>query len=156
MLKIGDKFPVFKLPVSEGKNFSLKDLHGKYAVVYFYSKDGSTGCTLEAHEFSLLATAFQDAGATIVGVSPDSISAHERFTAKNDLKITLLSDPNHELLEKAGVWQLKKMYGREYMGVVRSTFILDPKGKILFLWTKVKAKGHAAEVLAKLKSLIAP
>jgi peroxiredoxin Q/BCP len=153
MLKIGDKFPAFHLPASEEEDFGLKDLSGKFAVVYFYSKDGSAGCTLEAHEFSLLAKDFQKAGAVVVGVSPDSLAAHEKFIAKHELELILLSDPQKELLEKAGVWQKKKMYGKEYMGVVRSTFLIDKSGKILFLWTKVKAKGHAAQVLAKLKEL---
>ncbi|MDR2339232.1 MAG: peroxiredoxin [Deltaproteobacteria bacterium] len=153
-LEIGKKFPAFSLMGQDDKKTSLKDLRGKWAVLYFYPKDNSSGCSLEAGEFSHLEPEFKKLGASVFGVSPDSSKSHDNFIEKKSLTIPLLSDPEHALLEKAGAWREKKMYGREFMGVVRSTFLIDPDGKIAFRWDKVKAAGHAKEVLAKLKELM--
>jgi peroxiredoxin Q/BCP len=153
MIDIGEKFPPFNLPNQEGKPVTLKSLAGNYNVIYFYPKDNTSGCSLEARGFSVLRDKFKEKGVSIVGISPDNQASHEKFCQKNDLTITLLSDTEHTFLEKIGVWQKKKMCGREYMGVVRTTFLIDPKGKVAFVWSKVKPQGHAEEVYAKLTEL---
>ena len=147
----GKAFPQFSLPDQNGVMRGPGDYAGKWLVVYFYPKDNTSGCTLEAKSFTDLAGQFADHDAVIVGVSPDSVKSHCGFIAKHGLGITLLSDPEHALLEAAGAWQKKKLYGKEHMGVVRSTALVDPQGVVREVWTKVKAAGHAEEVLARLR-----
>ena len=149
----GKAFPQFSLPDQNGVMRGPGDYAGKWLVVYFYPKDNTSGCTLEAKSFTDLAGQFADHDAVIVGVSPDSVKSHCGFIAKHGLGITLLSDPEHALLEAAGAWQKKKLYGKEHMGVVRSTALVDPQGVVREVWTKVKAAGHAEEVLARLRQL---
>jgi peroxiredoxin Q/BCP len=152
-LKKGDNAPEFSLKNKEEKEISLKDFHGKYVVLYFYPKDNTKGCTQEAIDFSELTDSFEKNNCVILGVSPDSSKSHTNFINKHDLKVELLSDPEHGAMEKYGVWQLKKMYGKEYMGVVRTTFLISPDGKIEEVWNKVRVKEHAKKVLDSLCSL---
>ena len=152
-LNIGDNAPNFCLPDQNGDEVCLDDMKGDWLVLYFYPKDNTKGCTLEAIDFTLNKTDFDKMGAKILGVSPDSVRSHENFCRKHDLTITLLSDPNHKALELYNVWKLKKMYGREYMGVERSTFLVDPEGKISETWRKVKVKGHVDAVKQRLAEL---
>ena len=153
MLEVGDKAPDFCLPNQDSEEVCLRDLQGSWVVLYFYPKDSTPGCTTEALDFTAHLPEFEALGATVLGVSPDSIRRHRNFIEKKELKVTLLSDEEKEVLQAYGVWQLKKSYGREYMGVVRSTFIIDPDGKIAAKWEKVKVKGHVEEVLNRLKEL---
>ena len=153
MLEVGDKAPDFCLPNQDSEEVCLRDLQGSWVVLYFYPKDSTPGCTTEALDFTAHLPEFEALGATVLGVSPDSIRRHRNFIEKKELKVTLLSDEEKEVLQAYGVWQLKKNYGREYMGVVRSTFIIDPDGKIAAKWEKVKVKGHVEEVLNRLKEL---
>ncbi len=150
---IGDNAPDFELLDKDGNKVSLKSHKGKWVVLYFYPKDDTPGCTIEAVDFTRFADDFKRLGAVVLGVSPDSTKSHCGFAEKHGLDIVLLSDPDHKIIEKYDAWQLKKMYGKEYYGVVRSTFLIDPKGKITFIWQKVQAQGHAEEVLGKLKEL---
>jgi peroxiredoxin Q/BCP len=152
-LTIGDEAPEFCLPDSALGEICLNELKGKWVVLYFYPKDGTKGCTMEAVEFTLAEDEFTDKNAVIIGVSPDSPGSHKKFEDKNDLTITLLSDEEKDTLEKYDVWQKKKMFGREYMGVVRSTFLIDPQGNIAYIWPKVKVDGHVDEVMEKLVEL---
>ena len=153
MLQVGDKAPDFCLPNQDNEEICLRDFQGSWVVLYFYPKDNTPGCTTEALDFTALKDEFEKEGAIILGVSPDSVKKHQNFIAKKNLGITLLSDEDKEVLKEYGVWQLKKNFGKEYMGVVRSTFLIDPDGKIAYIWPKVKVKGHAKEVLEKLKEL---
>jgi len=152
-MNIGQKAPEFCLPNQDSEEICLRDLRGSWIVLYFYPKDSTPGCTTEACDFSEALPDFAGLGATILGVSPDSIKRHQNFIAKKDLKITLLSDEDKAVLQSYGVWQLKKNYGREYMGVVRSTFLIDPDGAIAAIWEKVRVKGHAEAVKEKLAEL---
>ncbi len=152
MLEVGQKAPEFCLPNQDEVEICLRDLKGKWIVLYFYPKDNTPGCTTEACDFTTEFEEFEELDAVIIGVSPDSPKKHRNFIAKKDLKITLLADEEKEVLQSYSVWQLKKMYGREYMGVVRSTFLINPKGDIEAIWSKVKVKGHVQEVKEKLKS----
>jgi peroxiredoxin Q/BCP len=152
-LSVGDMAPEFCLPETEGEEICLGDLRGDWAVLYFYPKDNTKGCTLEALEFTEAEPKFEEMGAKILGVSPDSLESHSKFKEKHGLTIDLLSDTDQEILEEYGVWQLKKMFGREFMGVVRSTFLIDPEGEIAHIWRKVRVKGHVKEVKEKLKEL---
>lgn len=153
MLKIGDIAPDITLPNQDEVEISLRDLEGKWVVLYFYPKDNTPGCTTEACEFTEALPDFDGLNAVILGISPDSPKKHANFIAKKDLLITLLADENKEACEKYGVWQLKKNYGREYMGVVRSTFFISPEGKIEAIWEKVRVKGHVEAVKEKLAEL---
>ena len=146
----GSKAPVFCLPNQDEEQVCLKDFLGKWVVLYFYPKDNTPGCTVEAIDFSAGLQQFAKKGAIVLGVSPDSPKSHCTFQEKHQLTVTLLSDPQHEVLEKYGAWGKKKNYGREYMGVKRTTFLIDPKGKIKRVWENVKAQGHAQEVLETL------
>jgi peroxiredoxin Q/BCP len=150
MLKIGDPAPDVCLPNQDGEEVCLKDYKGKWVVLYFYPKDNTSGCTLEAKDFTYSAKAFEEFGAVVLGVSPDSTNSHQKFITKHNLGINLLSDQEHKTLENYGAWGKKKMYGREFFGVVRSTYLINPEGKIEHVWPKVKVKGHVDEVLAKL------
>jgi peroxiredoxin Q/BCP len=131
----------------------LNDLRGKWVVLYFYPKDNSRSCTLEAVSFTDNLKTLEEMRVVVVGVSPDSVKSHQKFAAKHDLSFTLLSDPKHEVLEKYGVWTLKKMYGRDYMGVERSAVIINPEGYIENEWRKVRIKNHVEEVKQKLLEL---
>jgi len=152
-LQIGDRAPDFTLKNQSEEDVSLSEYAGSWLVLYFYPKDNTSGCTLEAKEFTCLVDDFSDLNAMVIGVSKDSIKSHNNFIEKHDLDIELLSDPEHEVMEKYGVWQMKKLYGREFMGVVRSTFLISPEREIAHVWYKVKAKGHAEKVLETLKEL---
>ncbi len=147
---VGDPVPDFDLATGGGGRLRSADLAGRRTVLYFYPKDDTTGCTLEAREFTRLLPEFGKRGAQVVGVSPDSERSHDRFTAKCEIGFPLLSDPDKALCDAFGVWVEKSMYGRQYMGVERSTFLVDARGRIEREWRKVKASGHAAEVLASL------
>jgi len=150
-LETGQQAPAFCLPDSNGQSVCLKKLRGKWIVLYFYPKDNTSGCTLEAITFSEQIAQFESLNAVILGVSPDSQKSHCNFRDKHDLKVTLLSDSEKNVLQQYGVWVKKSMYGREYMGVERSTFLIDPDGKIAEVWKKVKVKGHIEAVLETLK-----
>ncbi len=152
-LKIGNKAPDFKLPDAAGDTVSLKDFKDKWLVLYFYPKDNTSGCTTEAIDFTGSLPEFKKLGAAVAGVSPDSCKSHQKFIEKHDLAVTLLSDEAKSVMEKYGVWQLKKMYGKDYFGVVRTTLIIGPDGKIKHIWNNVKVAGHIADVLGKLKEL---
>jgi peroxiredoxin Q/BCP len=153
MLNVGDTVPDFCLPNQDEEEICLRDIKGRWIVLYFYPKDNTPGCTTEACDFTAALPDFEGLNAIVLGVSPDSPKKHRNFIEKKELKITLLSDEEKEVCEMFGVWQLKKNYGREYMGVVRSTFIIDPDGKIAAKWEKVRVKGHVDEVKAKLAAL---
>ena len=153
MLTLGDKAPALSLPNQDNVEISLRDLEGKWIVLYFYPKDSTPGCTTEACDFTAALPAFEDLGAVVLGVSPDSTASHQKFIAKQNLEITLLSDVTTEVAQSYGVWQLKKFCGKEYMGIVRSTFLIDPSGKIAKLWSNVKVKDHANDVKKALETL---
>jgi thioredoxin-dependent peroxiredoxin len=150
-LKIGDPAPRFCLPDQDGREISLEQLRGQQVVLYFYPKDNTSGCTVEALDFSAMKKAFESRNCLILGVSPDSVKSHKNFCLKRDLMHLLLSDTERSVLQLYGVWQKKKLYGREFEGVVRSTFLIDMEGNIAGIWRKVKVQGHAAEVLAALR-----
>ncbi len=153
MVEAGEKAVDFCLPNQDEVEICLRDLRGKWVVLYFYPKDNTPGCTKEACGFSENLPYFEELDAVILGVSPDSPKKHRNFISKKDLKITLLADEEKKVLEAYGVWQLKKMYGREYMGVVRTTYLIDPSGKVAKRWDKVKVKNHIEEVKEALKEL---
>jgi peroxiredoxin Q/BCP len=153
MLNIGDKAPALTLPNQDDVEISLRDLEGKWVVLYFYPKDSTPGCTTEACDFTAALPAFEDLGAVILGVSPDSTASHQKFIAKQKLDITLLSDTSTQAAQTYGVWQLKKFCGKEYMGIVRSTFLINPEGQIAKIWSNVKVKDHANEVKKALEAL---
>jgi peroxiredoxin len=153
-IKPGDKLPDLALPASGGREVNLKtDYKGKKLVVYFYPKDNTPGCTLEGQEFTALYKELAKAGADIVGVSKDSVKAHDNFCAKFGFPYSLLSDKEGTLCEAFGTWIEKSMYGRKYMGIDRSTFLFDAKGVLKKEWRKVSVKGHAAAVLEAVKAL---
>ncbi|MDR1082121.1 MAG: peroxiredoxin [Deltaproteobacteria bacterium] len=154
MLETGRKFPSFTLPDARGAKARLKDFVGSWAVIYFYSKISTSGCSLEAHEFDALLPEFEKLGTAVAGVSPDTPGALCKAADKNSYALRLLSDPEHKLLEAAGVWQKKMLYGKEHMGVVRTTALVDPSGKVRKLWSKVKPQGHAQAVLEALKEAL--
>ena len=149
----GEKAPDFCLPDENGQEVCLKDFKGKWVVLYFYPKDNTPGCTREAEEFTELLPEFEKLGAVVLGVSPDSVESHRRFKDKKKLKVKLLSDESKEVIKAYGVWQKKKMYGREYYGVVRTTYLIDPEGKVAHVWKRVRVKGHAEAVLNRIKEL---
>ena len=149
-LEIGNKAPNFNLPNQNGNSVRLDDFAGRWLVVYFYPRDDTPGCTIEAKEFTDSKKYFEENGATIMGVSPDDEAKHCKFIDKHGLKIDLLADCEKSMLSDYGVWQEKSMYGKTYMGVVRTTYLIDPDGNIAGAWTKVKAKGHADAVLKRL------
>ncbi len=151
MLKPGAKAPSFSLPSDGGGRVALKDLKGKSVVLYFYPKDDTSGCTTEACEFRDTWKSVKAAGAVVLGVSPDAVASHDKFKAKYKLPFPLLADVDHAVAESYGVWGEKSMYGRKYMGILRTTFVISGAGKIVKIFEKVKPKGHAAEVLAALK-----
>ncbi|MCT6871185.1 MAG: thioredoxin-dependent thiol peroxidase [Bartonella sp.] len=146
-LGIGDIAPDFNLPRDGGAEQSLSQLRGKPVVLYFYPKDDTSGCTLEAHDFTALKPEFDKIGVEIIGMSPDKAAKHDKFKQKHELNITLVSDEEKTTLMTYGVWVEKSMYGRKYMGVERTTFLIDKTGKIAEIWHKVKVPGHAQAVL---------
>ncbi|MBB3975026.1 peroxiredoxin Q/BCP [Rhizobium azooxidifex] len=152
-LSPGAPAPEFALPADGGGEVSLAGLRGKPVVLFFYPKDDTEGCTVENVAFSALIGDFEDAGVAVLGVSPDPVRKHDRFKAKHDLKVRLLSDEDHHVLQAYGVWKEKSMYGRTYMGVERTTFLIGKDGKIAEIWPKVKVAGHAEAVLARAKEL---
>ncbi|WP_168121621.1 thioredoxin-dependent thiol peroxidase [Paenibacillus sp. HB172176] len=152
-LEIGKKAPKFKLPASNGEPLSLMELRGQKVVLFFYPKDMTPTCTQEACDMRDAYEQFKDCNTVVLGISIDAIKAHLNFIEKKQLPYLLLSDENHKVCEQYGVWQLKKLYGREYMGIVRSTFLIDEKGNLAREWRKVKVKGHAQEVLEAAKAL---
>ena len=150
MLKQGDKAPEFKLTADDGKNYSLKDFKGKKLILYFYPKDMTSGCTAEACDFRDNIKMFAKKNASIIGVSKDSVESHNKFKSKYELPFTLLSDENMEMLKAYEVWKEKSMYGRKYMGIERTTYIIDEKGIIKEIFNKVKVNGHIEEILNKI------
>jgi peroxiredoxin Q/BCP len=152
-LAVGKKAPPFSLKNQDDETVKLGDLKGRWVVLYFYPKDDTPGCTTEACDFTAGVKGFEKLEATVLGCSPDSTERHRKFIAKYDLKIALLSDPEHEVLERYQAWGEKKLYGKVSMGVIRSTVIIDPQQRIAHHWPKVSAAGHAEAVRAKLKEL---
>jgi peroxiredoxin Q/BCP len=149
----GDPAPPFSLPTTDGGVVSLEALNGRKAVLYFYPKDDTSGCTREANEFQALKQAFADADTVVIGVSPDPMKSHDKFRAKYGLEFPLASDEAKAALQAYGVWVEKSMYGRRYMGVERTTVLLDRDGRIARVWPKVSVPGHADEVLAAARAL---
>jgi peroxiredoxin Q/BCP len=152
-LQVGQKAPDFDLPASTGGTISLKSLKGRNVVLYFYPKDDTPGCTVEACEFGKSNDDLKKAGAVVLGVSPDGLDSHAKFVAKFDLPFALLADEGHKTAEDYGVWVKKMMFANLIMGIQRATFLIDGNGVIRNIWPKVKPEGHAAEVLAALKAL---
>ena len=152
-MKVGQSAPKFTALDRNGKDVSPEDFKGQWVTVYFYPKDNTPGCTTEAIEFSNKLSEFQALNTQVIGISPDSITSHAKFIAKHNLEIILLSDPEHQIAEQYKVWQLKKFMGKEYMGIVRSTFLIDPTGNIAQLWSNVRVKNHVENVLTILKQL---
>ena len=150
-LWVGKKAPPFSLPSTSGENVSLKKLLGQRVVLYFYPKDMTSGCTIEAQEFSVIAKKFAKKGVLVYGVSPDSVASHEKFIAKEKITFPLLADVDHAVATKYGVWVEKSMYGKKYMGIERTTFVIDAEGKVERVYNKVKPEGHAVCVLNNLK-----
>lgn len=147
ILTSGDTAPDFTLNNARSTPVNLTDFRGRWVVLYFYPKDNTGGCTKEAQEFSALLSEFQKRNAMVIGISPDSEASHARFIEKHGLTVELLSDPDKKVCNLYGVWRKKKMAGREYIGVVRTTFLIDPDGKIAQVWEKVRVNGHADKVL---------
>ncbi|MDD1497684.1 MAG: thioredoxin-dependent thiol peroxidase [Agrobacterium cavarae] len=152
-LTIGDEAPDFRLPRNGGGDISLSDLKGKAVVLYFYPKDDTSGCTAEAIDFSALGAQFEAANTVVIGISPDSVKSHDKFAAKHSLTVMLAADEDKSALEAYGVWKEKSMYGKKYMGVERTTFLISPDGKVAKIWSKVKVPGHAQAVLDEAKAL---
>jgi peroxiredoxin Q/BCP len=152
-LTVGNKAPAFSLPNQDDKTVKLGDFKGRWVVLYFYPKDDTPGCTTEACDFTDGLKDFEKLDATVLGCSPDSTERHRKFIAKYKLKVTLLSDPEHEVLERYGAWGEKNLYGKVSMGVIRSTVIIDPQQRVAHHYRKVSANGHAAAVREKLKEL---
>jgi thioredoxin-dependent peroxiredoxin len=153
MIEAGDKAPAFKGVTDGGGSLSLKDLKGKKVVLYFYPKDDTPGCTTEAQGFRDAIKDFAKLGAEIVGVSKDSVKRHDNFKAKHDLPFALISDEDGAICAAYGVWQEKKNYGKTYMGIVRTTFLIDEKGKVAEVWSNLRVKGHVEKVLEAAKAL---
>jgi thioredoxin-dependent peroxiredoxin len=146
-MKVGEAAPRFTAPDRSGQSISLEDFQGRSIVLYFYPKDNTPGCTTQAIDFTDKLAEFQALNTQVIGISPDSIGSHGKFIDKHNLKIILLSDPEHQIAESYGIWQLKKFMGKEYMGIVRSTFLIDPTGNISQIWSNVRVKNHVDTVL---------
>lgn len=153
-MNVGQIAPDFTLPTDSSGLVSLSTYKGRYVVVYFYPKDNTPGCTTEAIDFSALKSEFDALDTTIIGVSKDSPRKHDNFKAKHNLTIILASDEEEEMIPNYGVWVQKKLYGREYMGIERASFLINPEGEIAHVWRKVKVKEHAQDVLDTLKGII--
>lgn len=152
-LQINDKAPLFSLPNQDGAEIALQDFYGSYVVLYFYPKDKTPGCTTEACDFRDNLSAFNALNAVVLGLSPDSVKMHQSFIAKESLNFTLLSDVDKKVLKLYGAWGVKKLYGKEYEGVLRTTFLINPEGKIVHIWRNVKVKGHIQAIKDKLEAL---
>ncbi|SCX27668.1 thioredoxin-dependent thiol peroxidase [Agrobacterium rosae] len=152
-LNVGDKAPDFTLPRNGNGDVTLSGLNGKAVVLYFYPKDDTSGCTAQAIDFSAMGAEFEAANAVVIGISPDSVKSHDKFAAKHALTVMLASDEERQVLEAYGVWKEKSMYGKKYMGVERTTYLVSPDGKIAQIWNKVKVPGHAQLVLGAIKAL---
>ena len=152
--QVGQSAPKFTAQDQNENIVSLEAKQGSWIVLYFYPKDNTPGCTTEAKEFTEYAKKFEELGAEIVGVSPDSAKSHCKFIDKHNLSVQLLTDPEHKVIEAYGAWRLKKFMGKEYMGVVRSTFLISPEGKIAYVWDKVRVKAHVEKVLQELKEQV--
>ena len=150
---IGQPAPSFSASNQDDKTLSLLDFQGSWLILYFYPKDNTPGCTTEAIDFSQKQAEWENLNVKVLGVSPDSVKSHCKFIEKHSLALQLLSDPDHQVAESYGIWGLKKFMGKEYMGIIRSTFLLDPSGNIAYVWPSVKVKGHVESVLAKVKEL---
>jgi peroxiredoxin Q/BCP len=148
----GDRAPDFELPTDGGGSIKLTDLKGGKVVLYFYPADDTTGCTTEALDFTAALPEFKQAGATVVGVSPDTATSHDKFKARHKLGVTLAADVDRTVIERYGVWGEKMMYGRKSMGLIRSTFLIGPDGTILRIWRNVRVKGHIPAVLEAVKA----
>ena len=153
MIDVNDTAPDFTLPATGDKSVTLSSLRPAPVVLFFYPRDNTPGCTREAMEFTDTLGAFEEAGAKVFGISKDSLASHEKFIAKKDLGMPLLSDEDSDTCEAYGVWKEKKMYGKTFMGIERSTFLIDGEGRIARVWRKVKVDGHVAEVLEAVKAL---
>ena len=153
MLQVGKRAPAFNLESDSGKKVSLTSLRGKRVVLYFYPKDDTPGCTQESCDFRDNLSRVEAQGAVVFGVSKDSVSSHQKFKEKFSLPFPLLSDPSHAMLEKYGVWKEKKLYGRSYMGVERTTVIIDENGKVAHIFPKVKVMGHVANIIESLRAM---
>ena len=153
MIKENTKAKDFILPSTDGKNLKLKDLKGKFVVIYFYPKDDTPGCTIETNDFSKLSPKFKKLNCEVYGISKDSLKSHIKFKNKYKIKIDLLSDEDIKVLKKYKVWGKKKFMGREFIGILRTTFLIDKKGKIIKIWKNVKVKDHAQNVLKVLKKI---
>ncbi|NQW08121.1 MAG: peroxiredoxin [Candidatus Pelagibacter sp.] len=154
MLKINSKAPNFNLISTNNNFYSLKDSIGSYVVLYFYPKDDTPGCTIETNDFNKLLTKFKKLNCEVYGISKDNIKSHNKFKEKYKIKFDLLADDEIKIVKSYKVWAKKKFMGREFMGVVRSTFLIDPKGKIVKIWYNVKVKDHAQDVLDTLKHIL--
>lgn len=153
MINLDSKAPAFKLLNQDNEQVSLENYKGKWVILYFYPKDNTPGCTKEACDFSLSIKEFEGLNAVILGISPDSVKKHKNFSDKHALNITLFSDPDHKVIEQYEAWKTRKIFGKTSLGVIRSTYIINPEGKIKAIWTGVKVSGHILAVKNKLKSL---
>ena len=153
MIKENTKAPIFKLPSTNKKEYSLKDSIGNYVIIYFYPKDDTPGCTIETNDFNKLLPKFKKLNCEILGISKDNLKSHNKFKDKYKIKFDLLADEELKVLKKYKVWGKKKFMGREFMGIIRSTYLIDKKGKILKVWDNVKVKDHANEVLKTLQNI---
>ena len=154
MIKENTKAPIFKLPSTNKKEYSLKDSIGNYVIIYFYPKDDTPGCTIETNDFNKLLPKFKKLNCEILGISKDNLKSHDKFRDKYKIKFDLLADEEIKVLTKYKVWAKKKFMGREFMGIVRTTFLIDKKGKIIKIWNNVKVKDHAKEVLEPLQNIV--
>ena len=153
MIKENTKAPIFKLPSTNKKEYSLKDSIGNYVIIYFYPKDDTPGCTIETNDFNKLLPKFKKLNCEVLGISKDNLKSHKKFRDKYKIKFDLLSDEEIKVLKKYKVWAKKKFMGREFMGIVRTTFLINKQGKTLKVWNNVKVKDHAKEVLDKLRDI---
>ena len=153
MIKENTKAPLFKIPSTNKSEYSLKDSLGRYVVIYFYPKDDTPGCTIESNDFNKLLPKFKKLNCDVLGISKDNLKSHNKFRDKYKIKFDLLSDEDLAVLKKYKVWAKKKFMGREFMGILRTTFLIDPKGKIIKIWENVKVKDHAKDVLDTLNSV---
>ena len=154
MIKENTKAPIFSAKSTNKSEYSLKDSIGKYVVIYFYPKDDTPGCTIETNDFNKLLSKFNKLNCDVFGISKDSIKSHKKFKEKYKIKFDLLSDEEIKVIKKYKVWGKKKFMGREFMGIIRSTYLIDKKGKILKVWDNVKVKDHAKEVLETLQNIV--
>jgi peroxiredoxin Q/BCP len=153
MVNVNEKAPDFCLKNQMQEDICLKDYQGKWVVLYFYPKDNTPGCTMEAIYFTKYEKEFQQLNTVILGISADSCESHKKFSDKNNLSLILLSDPQHTVSESYGVWNPKSFLGKSFLGISRTTFLIDPTGTIVYIWSKVKVAGHTDEVLGKLKEI---